>query len=450
LRELRTLQAAITPANNETDDDSMLESAGFIMTAPTVIDVGKLQATTFGNRRVLIVDRADLPVAQRWRQELQGANNHVDYQLSGDHELLAAPPHSLLLPEHIINATHTWLDAVLKTIPSNTLAAEHHSLATHELKHEVSMTLQIDSASITETARFLDGVGSPFAIVTFATTSSQQRDNPTNKRGVLLLNAGATHHIGAGRLYVTLARQLALQGYVVMRLDLVGLGDSPAWDGSAENIVYCQHASRDVTLAIDTLQHRYGCVDITAAGLCAGAYHSFKLAMEGAPLRSIVLINPLTFYWQDGMSLATDFSAEEAAEIIQRYKRNMLQLQTWRKLFAGKAAFKKLGRVAFKRIANTVNVRKRDIVRMLGAPLPEDLAADLRTILHSGTSVSFIFADRDLGLQRLRLLGGAAVARLIRKRQVELHLIKDADHTFTQARHREQVIKLVTEVVQQR
>jgi len=43
---------------------------------------------------------------------------------------------------------------------------------------------------------------------------------------VILLNSGIFHRVGPNRLYVTLARRLALAGFVTLRFDLSGIGDS--------------------------------------------------------------------------------------------------------------------------------------------------------------------------------------------------------------------------------
>src|SRR5207302_190015 len=43
----------------------------------------------------------------------------------------------------------------------------------------------------------------------------------------VFLNAGLVHHVGPNRLYVTAARRLAALGFVGLRFDFSGIGDSP-------------------------------------------------------------------------------------------------------------------------------------------------------------------------------------------------------------------------------
>jgi len=45
-------------------------------------------------------------------------------------------------------------------------------------------------------------------------------------KAVILLNAGIVHRVGPGRIYVKIARALAAMGFVVLRFDFSGLGDS--------------------------------------------------------------------------------------------------------------------------------------------------------------------------------------------------------------------------------
>src|SRR5262249_22375944 len=122
-------------------------------------------------------------------------------------------------------------------------------------------------------------------------------------RAVLLLNSGAVTHVGPCRVYVTLARALARLGYVVLRMDISGLGESPTRPQATENLVYSPYAMQDIAAAIDYLQQTWDVGEIQAAGICSGAYHAFKAAVADMGLRRVVMINPLTFFWKEGMSL---------------------------------------------------------------------------------------------------------------------------------------------------
>lgn len=110
--------------------------------------------------------------------------------------------------------------------------------------------------------------------------------------GVLLLNAGIIHHIGANRLNVKIARDFAKNGYPVLRFDLSGLGDSrPARSSEgfeAQNV-------RDIRAALDCLAREAGCSHAIAIGLCSGADNIYATAILDDRLRGLGLLDPYVY-----------------------------------------------------------------------------------------------------------------------------------------------------------
>ena len=49
---------------------------------------------------------------------------------------------------------------------------------------------------------------------------------PASRPAMIMLNAGLIHRVGPNRLHVRLARELAARGFLSLRLDLSGRGDS--------------------------------------------------------------------------------------------------------------------------------------------------------------------------------------------------------------------------------
>ena len=85
---------------------------------------------------------------------------------------------------------------------------------------------------------------------------------------VLLPNTGLEHRVGPNRLHVYLSRALADAGFVTLRLDLAGMGDSGAFDGG--------DPSRDLSAAMDALQARGFGSRFAALGLCSGAHDAHR------------------------------------------------------------------------------------------------------------------------------------------------------------------------------
>ena len=67
------------------------------------------------------------------------------------------------------------------------------------------------------------------------------------------MNAGSIHRVGPNRSFVRMARRFADLGYPVLRMDLSGIGDSPAPAGCVENLPYPRDAILDAQAAMTAL-----------------------------------------------------------------------------------------------------------------------------------------------------------------------------------------------------
>lgn len=447
LRELRALQAALF--KEEQEEQSLFECAGYTMTGETVAALEKLEFIASNRapaKNVLILDRQDLPAAKGVSESLQQYDCNITYLLTPDHEYLVRSPSPLELPEHIIGTCSSWLE---KSFPHLTSAPAAELHMSRELPANATMAVK-PAAVIREHAEFNGATPDFFAITSRA---AHTPDTQAPKKGILLLNSGAVHHIGPSRQYVTLARDWAAQGHVVMRMDLRGIGDCPAGRDEPENIIYPAHAYDSVRAAVAHLKGSHGVTEVTAIGLCSGAYHSFLAAKSGADLTSIIMMNPLTFYWEDGMPLdegELSPGAAVAALEAARYQRSFLKIRTWLKLLTLQVDFKSFIATMSRQLATQYAVIQRDLQRLLRRPLANDLPADLRQIAAREIHPVMIFGGSDLGLPRMRMLGGSALQRMLKSKLVELHVIDGADHTFMRLKHRKQLVAILTELVADR
>jgi len=269
---------------------------------------------------------------------------------------------------------------------------------------------------------------------------------------VLLLNAGAVNHIGPSRMYVDLSRQWAAQGFTCMRLDIAGIGDSAAPNNESENVIYAAHACANVASAVETLKKSPGIEKVVIVGLCSGAYHAFLSAKQGLAVDSIVMLNPLTFNWQDGTPLdegELSPKAAVAAVEAQRYKSSILRLSTWKKLVTGKADVLSFAKVLLTQLGSKAAALRRELRRALGGKVDNDLAADFQTISRHGVQATLVFGSTDLGLPRMQAMGGWALERQFKKGPARLKIIPGADHIFMQLKHRKQLAVLLTDLLAQ-
>jgi alpha/beta superfamily hydrolase len=108
---------------------------------------------------------------------------------------------------------------------------------------------------------------------------------------VLMLNNGAAPNIGPGRAWIDWAAQQAVDGFMTLRLDMSGLGESKARDPREEQVVYSRAVNDDVREAVSYLRES-GVSRIAVLGLCSGATHGFRALGAGVDIDAIVSINP--------------------------------------------------------------------------------------------------------------------------------------------------------------
>jgi alpha-beta hydrolase superfamily lysophospholipase len=249
-----------------------------------------------------------------------------------------------------------------------------------------------------------------------------ERDRPA----IVFFNAGAVHHVGPNRVYVTLARHLSAAGFPCFRFDLEGIGDSVLRTPGRENHPYPDTATADARAALDHLRQRFGYTRFIALGLCSGAHTSFHagLQLENDGIAELILINPLTFYWKEGMSLETTRRFEDAAA----YKRSMRDPGRWLKLLRGDVNMKRLAEVVLDQAKAKLRVHE-------DARLSRDLEK-----LAMDRPLAFFIAEGDPGREILMAGARRTARRALRSGKMRLEMIPGADHTFSQFKPRRDLL----------
>jgi alpha-beta hydrolase superfamily lysophospholipase len=438
VRELRMLSRAIDSKRNLTrsSNEDVLETAGFLLSAQTQRSLGEIdlnQLEAVPAERLLILDRAEMPGAESWARRLTSLGARCKRESLPGYAEMMLDSHESIPPREIIEAALEWLSDVAASEPRDAVARP--ARAPDPVHVPLRRTIPVDPPAVSavtvpieETAAYFGASPGLFGIV--SAPSAELRESNGSGKGIILLSAGAVHHIGPNRLYVALARDLARSGHTVLRMDIAGIGESPPREGDPENVVYPQHAVPAIEEAIEYLRRQWEARDVSAIGLCSGAYHAFKAAaVTRLPLQTVILINPLTFFWKEGMSLK--YPEHRIAADMARYRSSTLRLSSWLKLLSGQVNLAELAHVLVRR-ANAVSRKPlRSIARLLRLPLRDDLPAELLSAVHAGTDLQFVFAANDPGLELLRDQGGATAQRLRAQRRLGVTLIDGADHTFT-------------------
>jgi pimeloyl-ACP methyl ester carboxylesterase len=340
--------------------------------------------------------------------------------------MMMTAPHFSVVPQGMIAAIREWLRGLppAGTTPSVTPGTEcaaqrdDRNSKVLQLPHETA-----PGATLTETAVLLSGESRLFAIVT------EPRSGEPRRRGVILLNAGATHHVGPNRMYVTLARRWARRGYVVLRLDLAGLGDSDTRRDRPEGEVYPPAALDDVRVAVEFIRDRYGITNITIGGLCSGAFHALRAAAAGLPVRRVLMVNPLNFHWREGMTLQ-DLTWLGFVHNPRTYLEQVIPSKFWKKLITRQLNVGRLLKLYAEYLLVVAKSTFCNTARALHIPLPGDLGYQMEAIAARGIELVFFFARGDAGPGLLKHLGGSSVKRV--GSRCRIHVMDGADHIFSQ------------------
>ena len=426
VRELQALAA--TAARATTVVEGALESAGSVMTAQTLDSVRAIDllATPPRAGRVLVVGRDDVAPDATLVEHLDQAGIAADsMRLPGWSAMMAEHQFSVV-PDEALAAIVGWVQA-----RSRPCAAAAKPGGGARLAH-FSYATVVGNATIEEQfCRF----GADQHLVGVLTRTSAARDRPA----VVIFNAGAVHRVGPNRVGVTLARELAAAGFACLRFDLEGIGDSVLRAAGRENHPYPATALDDARAAFDFLRGEFGYARFVSVGLCSGAHNTFHagLTLTGHDIRELVLINPLTFYWAEGMSLETTRHFEDAIQ----YRKSMRDPGRWLKLLRGGVNMARLAETVVGLAKEKVKSQRDALREVFMAGRAPRLARDLRRLFAMKRPLSFFIAEGDPGREILMTQAGRTATRALKTGDIRVEIIPDADHTFSQLKPRGELMR---------
>jgi alpha-beta hydrolase superfamily lysophospholipase len=115
---------------------------------------------------------------------------------------------------------------------------------------------------------------------------------PANRGALVLVSAGLVPKFGPFRLYAELARRLSHEGFVTLRFDLGGIGDSTR---EISSLPLKKRTELEIRAALDWVTERYGARNVVLGGLCSGAEDSFRAAELDARVSGVVMIDPFAY-----------------------------------------------------------------------------------------------------------------------------------------------------------
>ncbi|HMZ07640.1 MAG TPA: alpha/beta hydrolase [Anaerolineales bacterium] len=448
IREMLALQRTGENADQDVDSTS-LEGGGFVITRETMNDILALSMPqiTPTARHIFLFSSDDMPTPGSLIEEWSSRKIiFLHSTLPGYADMMALPHHSKVPSKAIEQISETVIRANIPAIHiscDSFMRLKDHQQARFDCyTYGLSAKESMDAGGgfpVSETLCHIPNT--PL----FGILSLPLLRDAEHKPTVLLLNSGSVHRVGPNRNYIYIVRQLLSQGISVMRLDLLGLGDSLHPDPSLENNPYMPEALDNVRDAIAFLKEHHRVNNIILMGVCSGAYTSFQFALHSheETLHAIMPINPLTFYWREGMSL--DVAPSNTYFEWNQYQESMRRKDKWMKVLRGEKNIPELAAT----VISVVKIKSKAFVepilnqtrRLLGEKNIEDLSHDLEQVIRHGRQVRFIFAVGDPGYQLL--LDGArkTVTKLQDKKSLHLEFIPKANHNFSSHLGRTQLLK---------
>lgn len=232
---------------------------------------------------------------------------------------------------------------------------------------------------------------------------------------VVMLNAGLLHRTEPYRLNVLAARRLAALGYVCVRVDISGKGDTPLREG----LINRESVALDWRHLREALDRQFGPRTLLVMGLCSGADNGIKLAAQDKAIRGLILL---------------DAESPRDAGFSQRQLLNKL---------LNRHAWTRLPRSLLRRLrpAQTSGVQKPLDLR--DRPRPDDLEACVKNLVGGHGRVLALFTSHattnyNQEGQFARAVGNREFATLCTE-----HFWPDAQHLYPVQAHRKRLLAAI-------
>lgn len=203
---------------------------------------------------------------------------------------------------------------------------------------------------------------------------------------VLLVSGGLWPRAGPLRLLVRLGRRLAERGYLCLRFDFSGVGESAP---RQDEVPRSRSDILETIQAMDFLEARFGIQTFVGLGICRGAWVCFATAAEDPRMIGLALVQPETLVGSQRQSAV--WMEQASRPVFQSIGR----LSSWMRLLRGQADYR--SRLAML----LLQVRTR-----LGLAAIEDESDRVATVLAllsaRGVRILFLFSPGQAGYRYLQ------------------------------------------------
>lgn len=394
---MMTLMSALGPAS----DDGSTSIAGVRYSSEMLADIKKVRLPPGSVQQPNLVVLRQSEETDDWSPDIAPGGQTLIVRREGSAEVLDVDAELAVVPRDLVSEVTSWVAGRVDAphtpppCPGTLTATTSDAGAGSRLAHDA---IRIGGAKL-------------FAVDTASTTAAP-------RRAVIMLNNGVSPAIGPGRAWVEWSAGLAALDLRVLRLDLDGLGESPARAGSIDQLAYPAGAAADIADAVTYLRAQ-GVEQVSVVGLCSGALLGYAAVAAGAPIDHVVSINPrldspYAYRWRRLPGPA-------------RKLRDLIDLPlTKSPLFP-----------LFDRVPTVVWTLLRR-VRIIGNAAALPMAAMRRS-----TPSLMVLGDKEWGLAALRRRTPKDLETLRRSDQVRLEVVPGLDHSMFNLVARDEVRSLV-------
>jgi pimeloyl-ACP methyl ester carboxylesterase len=252
---------------------------------------------------------------------------------------------------------------------------------------------------------------------------------------IIMLNAGRVHHVGPSRLYVKIARRLAAAGFMVLRFDFSGIGDSST---RHDHLPFDKSVIQETQDAMHYMSEVHGKTRFILLGLCSGANSALVTASCDPRVVGVVLINVQPVPSEELRATLLDREFTRYFWRIFCHPRLWLRVlhQEWEDRFW---RVWKIISIQLTKVCMWRNTRAHNALEKAAA----SVSAPLRILIERNTCMLVIYSEDDLGLDYLQMLSGSGIPQLKSNYNVDIKIISRSDHTFTTIQNQESLIEII-------
>lgn len=402
-----------------------IDSGGFRLTPDTAEALRALDMAALAEapaRRVLLVDRPDSRAGARLAERLRALGAAVAEEPFPDFAQLMSSVQRATAPSATFERVAAWLAEGMPT-PAPAPASTGPTPA-------AAQPPRLEIAGAVERPLRFGPAGGLFGVL--CEPASAEAGPPADawtRPAVLLLNSGATHHVGSGRMSVRLARRLAARGVASLRIDLGGLGDSASKPGRRDGLIYCRDSVEDARAALDALE-ALGHRTAVAVGLCAGAAVALHTALADPRVVGQALVNPGRFFLGDGAT--SEQVIGTAVAPAATYLPRLAERATWRAILGRDRKAARIARGLSERAARRLRIKAGRLrASLTGRGYdPDDVAHWFLRLGERGVRTLLVHSEGDVTLGELEAHVGADGGPLLTMPNLRMARIPGADHSL--------------------